>query len=76
VAVPLPLSWNVTPDGSVPVLVMLVAVGEVVTVNVPALPTRKAVLLALVIAGGPLTVRVKACVVFGSTPLLAVIVIE
>ena len=46
----------------------------VVTVNVPAVPSRKVVLLALVIAGPGVTVSVKACVPFGEIPLLAVMV--
>ena len=52
VAVPLPLSLNVTGLGSDPDSVRL-GLGEpvVVTVNVPALPTVKVVLFALVIAG-------------------------
>src|SRR6266545_6032892 len=53
------------------------AIGKpvVVTVNVPALPTLNVVLLALVMAGAWLTVRVKLCVAFGVTPLFAVMVI-
>ena len=53
VAVLLPLSMNVTPLGSVPVL-LRVAVGlpDAVTVNVPAVVTVNVVLVALVIAGG------------------------
>ena len=52
VAVPLPLSTNVMPPGSAPVS-LRVGVGNpvVVTVNVPAVPTVKVVLLALVMAG-------------------------
>ena len=60
VAVPLLLSVKVTPLGRAPVLVMtiLAPVGKpvVVTVNVPALPTVKVVLLALVMDGAWLTV--------------------
>ncbi len=57
VAVPLPLSANVTPPGKVPVSLRL-GVGEpvVVTVKLPAAPTVKLVLSALVIAGAWLTV--------------------
>jgi len=57
VAVPLPLSWKLTPLGNVPDWLML-GVGDpvVVTVNVPNAPTVNVVLLALVIAGGsPIT---------------------
>ena len=46
----------------------------VVTVNVPAVPTVKVVLSALVIAGAWSTVRVKLWVASGITPLAAVIV--
>ena len=61
VAVPSPLSVNVTPEGSVPVSVTVVrAAGLVVTVNVPAVPTVKVVWSALVIAGASVTVSVKA----------------
>ena len=45
-----------------------------VTVKLPGVPTVNVVALALVIAGGWLTVRVKLCVASGMTPLLAVIV--
>jgi hypothetical protein len=73
VPVPLPLSWNVTPLGKAPLSVML-GVGDpvVVTVKEPAVPTWKAVLLALVIAGVCFTVSVKGCVALLPTPLLAV----
>jgi hypothetical protein len=52
VAVPFPLSLNVTPLGSVPVSVRL-GVGDpvVVTVKIPAVPAVNVVLFALVIAG-------------------------
>ena len=52
VAVPLPLSTNVTPPGRAPVSLRAGA-GEpvLVTVNVPALPTVKIVLAPLVMAG-------------------------
>ena len=51
-AVPSPLSTNVTPVGNAPVSVSA-EVGNpvVVTVNVPAVPTANVVLSALVIAG-------------------------
>ena len=73
VAVPLPLSANVTPEGKAPVSVMA-AVGKpvVVTVNEPAWPTVKVVWPALVIAGAWLTVRVKFWVALGKMPLAAV----
>ena len=73
VAVPLPLSWNVTPAGSAPVSVSA-GVGkppEVVTVNVPAWPTVKVVWSALVITGEDDTVRVNAWSVW-PTVLVAV----
>src|SRR6266478_6280803 len=52
VPVPLPLSRNVTPAGKVPLSVMI-GVGNpvVVTLNVPATPTWKVAVFALVIAG-------------------------
>ena len=51
-AVPLPLSVNVTPVGSAPVRVRVgLGVPVVVTVNDPAVPIVNVVLLALVIAG-------------------------
>ena len=72
---------NVTPPGSVPELVSVGAgVPVAVTLNVPAVPTVKVVLLALVIAGAwftvgaGFTVRVKDCVALGVVPLAAVIV--
>ena len=76
VAVPLPLSLKVTGFGNDPES-LRVGVGEpvVVTVKVPAVPTVKVVLLALVIASGGFTVRVKVWVAAVPTPLLAVIVI-
>ena len=53
VAVPLPLFVNVTPVGSAPLSVIVATVGEplVVMMNVPALPTANAIVLALVMAG-------------------------
>jgi hypothetical protein len=79
VADPLPLSMNVTPLGSVPVLVS-VGAGKpvVVTANVPALPTVKAVLLADVIVGASgwlETVSVKPWLAGEPTPFVALIVI-
>ena len=78
VAVPLPLSTKVTPEGRAPVLERL-AVGFPLdpTVNVPALPAVKVVLEPEVMLGasGPLlTVSVKDCAASGLIPLLAVIV--
>ena len=60
VAVPLPLSTNDTPLGRAPLSVSA-GVGKpvVVTVKLPAVPTVKVVLLALVMAGAWVTVRVK-----------------
>ena len=74
---PLPLSTNVTPVGSVPVS-LSAGVGKpvVVTVKLPAVPTVKVVLLALVMAGAWLTVRVKVWVASLPTPLEAVKVRE
>jgi len=61
VAVPFPLSRNVTPVGSAPVsLSEGVGTPDVVTLNVPAAPAVNVTLLALVIAGGLLTVMVNA----------------
>src|SRR5271157_2354479 len=73
VAVPLPLSANITPLGKAPVSLRL-GVGEpvAVTVKLPAAPTVKAALLALVMAGAWLTVRVKVWAVGLPTPLEAV----
>ena len=62
VAVPLPLSVNVTPEGSAPVSDS-VAAGEpvVVTLNEPLAPTVNVVALALVMAGAWFTVNVNDC---------------
>jgi hypothetical protein len=67
---------NDTPAGKAPVS-LNVGVGEpvAVTVNVPAVPTVKVVVFALVIAGTWFTVSVKFCVAFGNTPFAAVNVI-
>jgi hypothetical protein len=64
---------NVTPPGSAPVS-LNVGNGNplAVTLKVPSDPTVNVVALALVIAGASLTFRVKFCVAFGLTPLLAV----
>ena len=60
VAVPFPLSVNVTPDGSAPVSDNVeLGTPVVVTVKVPAWPTVKVVPSGLVIPGAWLTVRVK-----------------
>src|SRR5204863_9279560 len=75
VAVPFPLSLNVTPLGSAPVsLSDGVGVPVVVTVNVPAVPTANVVLLALVIAAACVlfTVSVKLWWAGVPTPLLIV----
>jgi hypothetical protein len=55
----------------------MAAVGKpvVVTVKLPAVPTVKVALFALVTAGGSFTVRVNVCGAVGAIPLLAVIVI-
>jgi hypothetical protein len=66
---------NVTPAGSGP-LWLNVGTGKpvAVTANDPAVFTTMDVLFALVIAGAWLTVRLKLCVAFGSSPLEAVMV--
>ena len=78
VAVPLPLSTNVTPVGNAPASLSAgFGLPVVVTVNVPAMPTVKVVVAALVIVGATgvgLTVRVKDWVALGAMPLFAVIV--
>lgn len=67
------MSLNETPVGNASVS-LSAGVGRpfVVTVNDPATPAVKIVLLALVKAGAESTVSVKLCVALGSTPLLAV----
>ena len=62
VTVPSPLSTNVSPPGSATPVRVMAATGDavVVTVNVPATPTVKLVVFALVIVGASLTVSVKA----------------
>jgi hypothetical protein len=69
----LALFVNETPLGSVTVS-LTAGVGKpvVVTVNDPAVPDVKVVLLALVIAGAAFAVSVKDWVAFVPTPLLAV----
>jgi len=73
---------NVTPAGSEPVSLSVGAgVPVAVTVNVPAAPTVKVVLVRLVIAGATptigagFTVSVKLCIAFGSVLFVAVKVI-
>ena len=76
VAVPLLLLTKVTPVGSAPDSLMLMPapVGKpvVVTEKVPAIPTVKVVLFALVIVGASLTVRVKFWAGVDPAALLAV----
>jgi hypothetical protein len=68
---------NVTPVGSVPVSLSVGAGKPVaVTVNVPAKPSTKVALFALVIAGAWSTVSVKVCVPSAPAPLWAMIVNE
>ena len=69
---------NVTPEGSAPDSDNVgVGTPVSVTVNVPAVPTVKVALVALVIAGALVwvTVSVKLCVAFVPTPFWAVNVI-
>ena len=63
VAVPVPLSTNVMPEGSRPVSVSA-GTGEPteVTRNEPAVPVVNVVALPEVMAGPSFTVRVKFCV--------------
>jgi len=76
VAVPPPLSVNVTPDGRVAPPSDNVALGTpvAVTVKVPAWPTVKVVPAGLVIPGDWRTERVKVWVALEPTPFMAVIV--
>jgi len=76
VAVPSPLSTKVTLLGSAAPVSLKVGVGvpEVVTVKLPALPTRKSVWLALVICRLGWTTSVKLWLASVPTPLLALIV--
>src|SRR5579883_232064 len=63
VAVPLPLSVKVMPEGSAPDSVMAaVGMAVVVTWNVPAVPATKVVVFALVMVGCSLTVMVNCLV--------------
>ena len=74
VAVPLPLSTNVTPPGRAPALVSAGA-GDpvVVTLKVPALPAVKVVVVAEVMAGAWVTTKEKLWVAVPAE-FLAVIV--
>ena len=75
IAVPSPLSLNLTPRGSAPFSDKPgVGTPVDVTVKVPAWPTVKVVPAGLVIPGAWLTVRVKGWVASGLTPFVAVIV--
>ena len=75
VAVPSPLSVNVTPGGSAPVSDNVeLGTPLVVTVKVPAWPAVKVVPAGLVIPGAWLTVRVKLWVASGMTSFVALIV--
>jgi hypothetical protein len=77
VAVPLPLSTNVTPVGKLPVSVSAgVGVPTAVTEKNPADPTVKVVLLPEVMDAPEFTVNVKLCTAAVPTPLLAVNVNE
>jgi len=68
-----PAVLKVTPPGSAPVSLNVDAgKPDAVTVKLPAPPTVKVVLVALVIAGAWSTVNVKFCVALVPTPLLAV----
>ena len=76
VAVPLPLSAKVTPEGSRPDSANpAVGLPVEVTVKVPGEPWVKVVLAAEVMAGAASTVRVKFWLALGLTPLLAPMVI-
>jgi hypothetical protein len=72
----MPAELKVTPLGSVPVSLKVIAVGKpvAVNVNVPGALATNDVAFALVITGAWFTVSTKLCVPFGETPLLAVIV--
>jgi len=76
VAVPLPLSTKVTPEGRVPVSENI-GVGYPLAsiVNELVLPITNTVLVVLMIDGAWLTVSVKLCVAFGLMPFEAMIVI-
>ena len=64
----------VTPAGAPVSEYAMGAVPVAVTVNVPDVPEGTVVLLAEVIEGGAVTVKIKVCVALGVMPLLAVIV--
>ena len=73
VAVPFPSLVKATPLGSAPVSVSDGAgVPVVVTVKLPATPTVKILLLALVMPGVWFTFSVKFCVAGAPTPFVAV----
>jgi len=64
---------NVTPEGNTPDSERVgVGAPVAVTLNVPAVPTAKVVLLALVMTGPWFTVSVKLCVAAVPTPFCAV----
>jgi hypothetical protein len=66
---------KLTPDGNPPDIERVgVGVPVAVTVNVPAVPIEKLVLLALVMLGDRLIVMLKLWVALGSTPFEAVTV--
>ena len=80
VAVPLPLSLNVTPPGSVPQRLRFgVGVPVAVTVKDPAVPSVNGVALALVITGAAcdpaLTISVNDWLALGNIPFAAEMVI-
>ena len=67
-----PLTTKLTPAGKAPASVITgVGVPVAVTVNEPAEPTLKAVLLALLMTGLWLTVIAKLCDAFGVVPFAA-----
>src|ERR1700722_10649601 len=78
VAVPFPLSLNVTPDGRAPATLRVVLVGKpavVVMVNDPFWPAVSVALPTLVNVGDSITVNVNDCVELSAwalVPLLAV----
>lgn len=74
VAVPFPLSTNVTPLGKVAPPSLRVGRGkpEVITVNDEDVPTVNVALLGLMMAGAWSTVSVKLCVAGEPTPFDAV----
>ena len=74
-AVPLPLSVKVTPPGSEPPSATAGTGNPVeATVKLPAVPTVRVVVLALVMAGAWSTFKVKLWVAGLPTPLVAVMV--